>query len=299
MKISLMMNYIIFPLFFLLLFCDNGKKNEHTKIYDAANHMNNNTLNFKYDLKNPIKKITLPKSLVEISGLTYKSENLLLAVQDESADIYTIDIQKEEVIEHFVSNQPADIEGIELVDKDVYLLTSEGIIIEHRNFNTKDHVINKYKTPFSRKNDTEGFCYDNANNTLLIACKQKPELKNSVIKLEKQRCIYQFDLKIKQLIEKPFLCIDLITLRKSFSADNFMPSAIAIHPLDGNIYVVSSAGKYLLIINRKGEIVKFIKLDEKIFRQPEGICFSPDGKSLFISNEGRGKKGNILQFESR
>jgi sugar lactone lactonase YvrE len=37
-------------------------------------------------------------------------------------------------------------------------------------------------------------------------------------------------------------------------------------------------------------------LKNSIFRQPEGICFSPDGEILFISNEGKNKKGNILVF---
>ena len=37
------------------------------------------------------------------------------------------------------------------------------------------------------------------------------------------------------------------------------------------------------------------ELDEKLFRQPEGICFSPEG-DMYISNEGQGGKGYILKF---
>ena len=38
------------------------------------------------------------------------------------------------------------------------------------------------------------------------------------------------------------------------------------------------------------------ELDPNEFRQPEGICFSPSG-DMFISSEGQGGKGYILEFE--
>jgi len=52
----------------------------------------------------------------------------------------------------------------------------------------------------------------------------------------------------------------------------------------------------LIILNPKGEIEDLIPLDPKIFRQPEGICFSPNG-DLYISSEGKGKSGYILKFD--
>ena len=48
-------------------------------------------------------------------------------------------------------------------------------------------------------------------------------------------------------------------------------------------------------VNRKGKILDLQDLDTEIFSQPEGICFSPSG-DLFISNEGKGRKGYILKF---
>ena len=51
----------------------------------------------------------------------------------------------------------------------------------------------------------------------------------------------------------------------------------------------------LLVINRSGEIITSVKLPKKLFKQPEGICFNPEG-DLFISNEKKGKRANILQF---
>jgi hypothetical protein len=40
------------------------------------------------------------------------------------------------------------------------------------------------------------------------------------------------------------------------------------------------------------------EFDKKLFRQPEGICFKPNG-DLFISNEGDGGKAKILKFKYR
>jgi uncharacterized protein YjiK len=39
-----------------------------------------------------------------------------------------------------------------------------------------------------------------------------------------------------------------------------------------------------------------IKLNPKIFRQPEGICFSPDG-TMYIASEGDGMEGTLLKFK--
>ena len=85
-------------------------------------------------------------------------------------------------------------------------------------------------------------------------------------------------------------------LRLIESETSFKPSGIAIHPIDGEVYIISSVGKLLIILNRSGKVQNVIELDPKIFRQPEGICFSPKG-DMFISNEGQGGKGYILKFK--
>lgn len=75
----------------------------------------------------------------------------------------------------------------------------------------------------------------------------------------------------------------------------FKPSGIAVHPKSNDIYIIGSVGKMMVVLNHTGEIKNLIPLNPKIFWQPEGICFSPDG-DLYISSEGRGKAGYILKF---
>ena len=50
-------------------------------------------------------------------------------------------------------------------------------------------------------------------------------------------------------------------------------------------------------MNLKGVIINIVELDKRIFNQPEGICFSENG-DMFISNEGKNGKANILRFKT-
>ena len=50
-----------------------------------------------------------------------------------------------------------------------------------------------------------------------------------------------------------------------------------------------------MILTREGTKKDLIELDDKLFLQPEGICFTPSG-DLYISSEGDDKKGFILKF---
>ena len=55
----------------------------------------------------------------------------------------------------------------------------------------------KIKTPLSRKNDTEGLCYDKKNQYFLIACKERAEIKNGADYKGKKANILKFNYKDK------------------------------------------------------------------------------------------------------
>ena len=97
----------------------------------------------------------------------------------------------------------------------------------------------------------------------------------------------------KKLGETHLFAIDATKFGK---ANNFGPSGIAVHPLSGDIYVLSSRGKILVQLDAEGKYLDAWKLDKKNFKQPEGICFAPNG-DMYISNEGRGGKANLLHFK--
>jgi DNA-binding beta-propeller fold protein YncE len=74
------------------------------------------------------------------------------------------------------------------------------------------------------------------------------------------------------------------------------PSGIAIHPLNGDMYITDGRDPKLLIMDAAGTIKKLYPLNTKEFSQPEGITFNAAG-DLFIANEGTKQPGNILQVK--
>ena len=270
---------------------------------------------FKYDLGTPDARYKLPAYLEEISGLSYYGKGKIACVQDEKALIYIWNLEKEKIIEKYEFGDDADYEDIVVVGKTAYILRSNGNIYRIKDFKKKDRKVKKYKTELKAKNDCEGMAFDPTANALLIACKGSPSIEKEN-PYEGYKAIYKFDLEEEELLTRPHFLIDLdrldsyidrsvftklsVKVAKSLrlieSETSFKPSGIAIHPQDDEIYIISSVGKLLIILNREGKVQDVRELDPKTFRQPEGICFSPAG-DMFISNEGQGGKGYILKFE--
>ena len=74
-----------------------------------------------------------------------------------------------------------------------------------------------------------------------------------------------------------------------------MPSAIAVHPDNGDMYITDGPNARLLILDKDGKVKSLVELG-KDFEQPEGISFSGGG-DIFISNEGAKGKGNIIMIK--
>ena len=149
---------------------------------------------------------------------------------------------------------------------------------------------------------------------MLIACKGKPHIKKGR-KYKGYKAVYRFDMVEKKLDTIPFLLINLNEIVDQEKLDGyerlsqklaseyddsgdirFQPSGIAVHPITGYIYIIASVGQKLIVVNREGVILTIENLEKKIFRQPEGICFKPNG-NLYISNEGDGGKAKIHKFK--
>jgi uncharacterized protein YjiK len=270
---------------------------------------------FRYDLNNPDERYVLPKYLHEISGLVYYKKGRLLCIQDEKANIYVVNLDNREVINKYNFGNDGDYEDIAIVDKTTFVIRSDGNIFEVENFDSENRIVNEHKTPLSAKNNTEGVTYDKTTNSLLIACKESTALEKEN-PLKGYTAIYRFDLKDMKLIREPAFLINLkrpdsfkdnvlfreISFRISQknrlnNSDNrFHPSALAIHPLSDEIYLISNIRKMLIVLDRYGKISDYHDLDSSIFNQPEGICFSPEG-DLFIANEGNSRAGYILKFK--
>ena len=272
---------------------------------------------FSYSLNDPDKTLEMPGRLDEISGLSIAADDdELLAVQDEKGIIFTIDKKKGDVEAEDEFWKGGDFEGIELVKGIVYVVNSSGTIFEIRRLGKSDQKVVKHNTFLKRINDIEGLGFDPQSQQLLVACKGRPATGNSIEDFRLKKCIYRFDLQSKRLDSIPAYTIalkdvraylkkckdseKLEKLKAYFSPDKanltFNPSAIAVHPINGHVYILSSVGKLLFVLAKNGKILHIEKLSKKKHPQPEGIAFDESG-DLYISNEAKGGKAVIYRFE--
>lgn len=237
-----------------------------------------------YDFTNPAQKMELSKSLKEISGLSYYKDNQLICVNDEEGKIFIYDLAKEDIIEKIDFGKSGDYEGVEFVGEEVFVMKSNG---EIKTFAIDGESENEIDCRNSDVVEYEGLGYDAQTNSLLLATKEHTKAKDD------EKLVYSYDLAKNQLTVRFTITKDMVR-GKNGKAD-FRPSGIAVHPLSGDVYIVASQGKKLLILSREGTKKDLIELDDKLFLQPEGICFTPSG-DLYISSEGDDKKGYILKF---
>jgi uncharacterized protein YjiK len=254
-----------------------------------------------YDLQNPKKRWDLPKELEEISGLSFYQQDQLACIQDEDGVLFIFSLTKNQIIKTAKFSGKGDYEGVETIGDDVYVLKSNGKVYHFSLNKSGIGDIQEIETNLSSKNDTEGLGFESRLSELLIACKEEPGTKK--YDLEKCRSVFKIDLPERDFKNKPRFIIDGkayndMLEEKDLSKKKhkpFKPSGVAVHPQSGFIFVIGTVGKMLVVLNPEGTLVNLVPLDPDLFWQPEGICFSPDG-DLFISSEGRGKKGYILKF---
>ena len=273
------MNRLCLSVLIILAGCNSSsKKNDKpdAEMLDAS-------FKLPYQLSAPTENYILPKELTEISGLTYYKDDQLLCVQDEDAVAYVYDTKKKKVTDEFGFGGYGDFEGIEYVNGEIYALESNGNLYHFEPGSTE---IARTKTDLPKKTEVEGLGYDPKTKRLLISVKNG--------KGESEKAVYSFDLLNRTVYKDMSLNNDQLKAA-GIEPDTYKPSGIAVHPITGEWYVLTSAGKRLVITNRQAKIIYSEPLDPKQFRQPEGICFAPNG-DLFISSEGDGKKGYILKF---
>jgi hypothetical protein len=279
----------------------------------AATYKNNAKIT-GYNLSKPDFSFILPDTLREISGLTDIDSVTFACIQDENGILFIYDLLKNEIQKQYSFNIDGDYEGITRVDSSMYILRSDGTLFEISNYQSPKFKLTSYTTGIPANNN-EGLCYDPDNNRLLIASKGKIA---KGTEYKDKRVIYGFDLKTKQLTEKPVFEFDLRNI-KEYAATNkinlpaktkkngqitepfikFMTSAIAIHPITKKLYLLSASDHLFFIFNpTNGDMEHLELLNPDIFNKAEGITFLDNG-DMIITNEGQNKNPTLLRFNYR
>lgn len=248
-----------------------------------------------YAFGEPDLSVALPPDLLEISGLAPLPDGRLAAIQDEEGILFILNPETGAVEEQEPFGDPADYEGIAWAGDRLFVLRSNGRLYELNGWPEGAMNVTEIRTPLRGRNDTEGLAYDPDANRLLIACKEEggENLDEDV------KAIYEFRLEDRSFNSTPVYQIDTNALEDETAIDSeFKPSAVAIHPQSGEVYVLSATASALVVMSSAGDVQHAWTLPDALFEQAEGLAFLPDG-TLFISSEGQDGPGMLYRYDVR
>ncbi len=233
-----------------------------------------------YDFANP-KLVKLPEELDEISGVAYYSKDTsVFAIVDEEGILYKIPLKQPGHFKQWKFDKRRDFEDIVLADSSFYVLVSNGDI-ERVIFSgdsiktTKSDFGHNHKS----ENEFESMYRDADSSNLVLICKTcEGDPKKAISR-------FSYNYKDDDAEYKQILSINMAPVAEKLGTNKHLKaSAAAVNPVNKDLYVISSILKLLVIFNEKGDFKEVYKLDPGLYKQPEGIAFTPEG-DLIISNE--------------
>ncbi|WP_018341542.1 SdiA-regulated domain-containing protein [Cytophaga aurantiaca] len=230
-----------------------------------------------------MKQVELEHPLKEISGIAYWADsNSFVAVNDEKGIMYLLDPQNFRITNKFDFEDAGDYEEIQVYEKTIYILRSDGKIYK-LNFDGTLEILS-YTGP---KAEYESFYVDVVSNTVVLI----PKHSKTGAK-EKQTVTYTINASDGTYANKKEHVLSWSDLK---STALLHPSAVAIHPVSKDIYLLASIEKRLIVLNSDWKLLAEYELDRTYFLQPEGITFDPTG-NLYITNEGGGGSPTLIQI---
>ena len=269
--------------FLSLTSCDSiGKKNKYQNTD-------------MYDLANP-KVITLSPDLDEISGITYYAKDTsVFAIIDEAGILFKIPLKNPDAVRQWEFDKKKDFEDIVLVDSTFYVLVSNGNIETIRFDNNKIYTESSDFSANSKDiTEFESLYLEKDSGKMIIVCKSCDSDPKTTFSS------FAYNYKDSTKPYEPHIRFDMSPMAQSMNIDKRLKaSAAAINPVTDDIYIISSVLKLLVITDRKGTFKNAIKLDPGIYKQPEGMAFTPEG-DLIISNEfAEDGFGNLLIMKNK
>ncbi len=231
-----------------------------------------------YDMSKAVQ-IKLPLELDEISGVAYyKVDSSVFAINDEKGWLYKI--KRGQEIKRWKFSSGADFEDIVMLDSVFYVLQSNGNIIR-LSFNSANTVAvqNYYFDQQGAKNEFEILYFDSTRGKLILICKDCES------DTKKTLTTFAFDPAVGKYSGSEFtINASEIAAAVGEKKIKFKPSAAAINPADSLLYIISSINKLIVVTTVNGEFRNAYPIDRGIFKQPEGLTFTPTG-GMIISNE--------------
>jgi uncharacterized protein YjiK len=273
---------VLFSFYFLA--CNTGKKELQ---------FNNSS---RYDLQNPIT-VKLPDGLAEISGIVYyPKDTAVFAIEDEEGFFYKIQLNRKDEIKKWRFDKKHDFEDLALHDSIFYVLISNGDIVSVQFLTGDSMITSKFKFPAAgkNKNEFETLYYDDSLQQLVLLCKNCDG--------DGGKKITAWGYHITTHVYTPMIyAVNAEPVAKKLGVKKIVlrPSAAAINPVTDELYILSSINNLIVITDRQGNFRDLFVLDPVIYKQPEGIAFTPSG-DIIISNESKQRGlANILIIKNK
>lgn len=243
----------------------------------------------QYDLNHPYT-IDLPKQLDEISGIEYYSKDTsVFAISDATGWLYKIFLRHNLTTQKWKFGKNADYEDLQLVDSLFYILESSGDIIRIKFYSADSLHTDIFKFPGKGKNEFESMYYDKESGNLIMICKDCDNDKKTSVSA------WAFNIKDSSY-QLATISVTVAPIAKSLGLDKikFKPSATAINPLTHELFILASVNKALIIADSSGQVKEVYPLNPALYKQPEGIAFTPRGDLLISNESNQSGPANIL-----
>jgi hypothetical protein len=248
-----------------------------------------------YNFADP-KVLKLPEDMAEISGIAYYAKDTsVFAITDEAGILYKIPLKKPNYFREWKFDKKRDFEDLVLVDSIFYALVSNGDIVRIKFHGDSIHTYRANFSDYSKAEDEFESLYAGADsNALIMICKSCAGDPKKTIST------FKYNYKDSGAAYKPFLSINIAPLAEKHDLNKQLkPSAAAINPITNELYLISSIQKLVLIFDENGTFKESVKLNPVIYKQPEGIAFTPEG-DLIISNESSEEgRPNLLLMKNK
>lgn len=243
-----------------------------------------------YDMLRP-HVVHLPSELDEISGLAwYSRTKSVFAISDEKGILFKLTPDVKLDIQKWKFSKKADYEDLVMLDSSFYIMQSNGSIQVLKFMGNDSIAVDDVEFP-GKGNEFESMYYDAPSGLLKLICKDCEGDKKHTM------TVYSFDPK-QQAFTEQTTQIDLSELFKKLDDKfHFKASAAAVNPVNHELFIISSVNKMMLVIDSSNAVKASYTLDKGLFKQPEGMAFTDDGK-MIISNESAGiGAANLLIFK--
>jgi hypothetical protein len=245
-----------------------------------------------YQLNNPYV-INLGTEMDEISGVYfYPKDASVFAICDDKGSLYKVHVKYKSKAEKWKFSKGNDYEDLVLADSIFYVLASDGSISAF-NYNAKLPDVHTYEVDLDGENEFETLYKDEATKKLILICK------DCDIDTKGTLTSYSFDPYTRTFSDTPFFTIDAteITSKLPKQKGKFKPSAAAINPVTHQLYIISSVNKALVVADAKGNVKDVYPLNPSVYKQPEGLTFTPSGDLIISNEQAEIGSANILIFK--